>query len=137
MQAFAVFTNKHAELEAFLSRNDIDILLGSESHHENAILNSEIFSNSYTVYRKDRNRQGGGVFIMTRHSFPTSEITLESPLEILWVKMHINNHDELVIGSFYCPPNSLPTIFDDLVQNFINIKEKHPHTKIIIGGDLV
>ena len=114
---FCSVYNKQAELEAFLSTHNIDILLGSESHLENTILNSEIFPNSYNIYRKDRNRHGGGVFILIRDTFSTSEITLESPLEIVWIKVHIKNYDDLIIGSFYCPPNSPPTVFDDLVQS--------------------
>ena len=39
------------------------------------------------------------------------------------------------IGSFYCPPNSPSTIFDKLAQNLDDIKEKYPHSKIIIAGD--
>jgi len=35
--------NKEAELDAFLSSNDIDILLGTESHLDDSIFNSEIF----------------------------------------------------------------------------------------------
>ena len=70
---FCSVYNEQAELEAFLSTNNIDILLGSESHLENTILNSEIFPNSYNIYRKDRNRHGGGVFILIRDTFSTSE----------------------------------------------------------------
>ena len=80
---FCSVYNKSAELEAFLLTNDIDILLGSESHLDNSILRSEIFPDSYNVFRKDRDRHGGGVFIMTKNNLSTSEITIESPLEIV------------------------------------------------------
>ena len=46
---FCSVYNKHAEQEAFLSTNNTDILLGSESHLENIILNSEIFPKSYNI----------------------------------------------------------------------------------------
>ena len=94
---FCSVYNKSAELEAFLLTNDIDILLGSESHLENSILNSEIFPDSYKIYRKDRDRHGGGVFIMTKNNLCTSEITIELPLEIVWAKVHTRRHSDFII----------------------------------------
>ena len=72
---------------------------------------------------------------MVKDNLPTSEIISESPLEIVWAKVHTKSKDDLIIGSFYCPPNSPPTVFDELVQNLDDIKERYPHSKIIIAGD--
>ena len=117
--------NKETELDTFLSYNDLDILLGKESHLDTSIFNSKIFPDFYNIYRKDRNRQGGGVFIMVKDNLPTSKIISESPLEIVWTKVHARSKD-LIIGSFCCPPNSPPTVFDELAQNLDDIKEKYP-----------
>ena len=83
---FCSVYNKEAELVA-LSYNDIDILLGTESHLDTSIFNSEIFPDFYNIYRKDRNRHGGGVFIMVKDNLPTSEIISESPVkfQLLWL----------------------------------------------------
>ena len=40
---FCSVYNKEAELDAFSSYNDVDILLGTESHLDTSIFNSEIF----------------------------------------------------------------------------------------------
>jgi len=130
---FCSVYNKEAELDAFLSYNDVDILLGTESHLDTSVFNSEIFPDFYNIY--NRNRHGGGVFIMVKDNLPTSEIISESPLEIVWAKVHTKSKDDLIIGSFYCPPNSPLTVFDELAQNLDDIKEKYPHSKIIIAGD--
>ena len=51
--------NKQAELEAFLTLQNIDIFIGTESYLDNTVLNSEVFPDVYTIYRFDRNRHGG------------------------------------------------------------------------------
>lgn len=40
-----------------------DIIVGTESWLRPDIMNSEIFPSNYTVYRRDRDTSGGGVFI--------------------------------------------------------------------------
>ena len=46
--------------------------------------------------------------------------------------MHARSKDDLIIRSFYRPPNS---VFDELAQNLDDIKERYLHSKIIIAGD--
>ena len=103
---FCSVCNKEAELDAFLSYNDVNILLGTEFHLDTSIFNSEIFPDFYNIYRKDRNRRGGGVFTMVKYNLLTSEIISESPLEIVRAKVHTKSKDDLIIESFYCPSNS-------------------------------
>ena len=49
--------------------------------------------------------------------------------------MHTRSNDDFIIGSFYYPPNFPSTVFDELAQNLDDIKERYPHSKIIIAGD--
>ena len=69
---FCSITNKKAELEAFLVSNSIDVLIGTESHLDKSIQNSEIFPKKFNTYRKDRNRFGGGVFVSVKNTVPSS-----------------------------------------------------------------
>ena len=80
-------TNKQVELEQFLISHQIDIFLGTESHLDSSVLNAEVFPNHYNVYRKDRNKYGGGVFIIIRESIPSSQLEITSPNEIIWVQL--------------------------------------------------
>ena len=52
---FCSITNKRPHLEALLVSNNIDILVGTESHLDESYLNSEIFPRNYNTYRKERN----------------------------------------------------------------------------------
>ena len=48
--------NKQAELEGSLYSQKLDILLGTESHLDDSIFDSEVFPANYSIYRKDRNK---------------------------------------------------------------------------------
>ena len=61
---FCSVRNKQAELELFLDNQDIHLLIGTESHLNDTIFDSEVFPRNYSVFRKDRNIHGGGVFIL-------------------------------------------------------------------------
>ena len=49
---FCSVTNQRIQLEAFIFRNDIDILMGTESHLDETILNFEIFPNNFCIQER-------------------------------------------------------------------------------------
>ena len=60
---------KRAELASMIEQEAPDIICGSESHLKQSIPSSEIFPDSFQVFRKDRNRSGGGVFIAVKNAW--------------------------------------------------------------------
>ena len=127
--------NKHVDLEVFLRLQDIKLLMGTESHLSESFLNSEVFPSGYTVYRKDRNIHGGGVFILVDESIPSSIIEIDSPCEIIWVHLHMQKTMDMILGSFYTPPHSPKTIWNDLSQCLSQIRHKFDNAVILLGGD--
>ena len=103
---FCAVTNKQSELVTFLNLHDIDILCGTESHLDETILNSELFPQNFNVFRNDRNIHGGGVFIMVKDILLSSQIDTGASCEIVWTCIHNKTAQTLIIGSFYCPPQS-------------------------------
>ena len=65
-------TNKLAELETFLVNNTVDILIGTESHLDTSVQDSEIIPKDFNTYRKDRNRFGGGVLVLVKNTLSSS-----------------------------------------------------------------
>ena len=100
--------NKRAELETFLVTHNIlnHFLIGTESHLDQEITNSEIFPEHYYAFRKYRNIHGGGVFILVDKSVSCNKVTTDSSCEIVWVQLHLQNDPNTILGSFYCPPHS-------------------------------
>ena len=71
---FQSIWNKRAELEHFLKRYNIDILLGSETHLSPNITNPEIISLNYSATSRDRDDGYGGVIIISKSTLLVEEI---------------------------------------------------------------
>ena len=132
---FCSVVNKRAELKAFLLENTIDVLIGTESHLDGSLNNSELFPQNYNVFRKDRDRFGGGVLILVKHTVPSIQIELDSTIEIIWVELHLEGKGNIIIGSFYGPPPLSANLINDLTASVTQVKQKFPSAKIILGGD--
>ena len=132
---FCGFTNKQAELEAFLDSHNVDFLLGTESHLDESLPNSEIFPSHYHVYRNYRNINGGSVFILVEESIPSSQIPCDTLCELIWVQLHASNHQSIILGSFYRPPNSSSSVLDDLSDSVQQIQRQFPNAIFLLGGD--
>jgi len=132
---FCSITNKQTQLEAFLFNNDIDILIGTESHLDENISSSEIIPNNFHTYRKDRNIYGGGVFVSVRNTISSLRIDVNLSIEIVWAHLSIGKNSDIVVGSFYCPPHSNDSVLEELESSLVFIKQKYPNAHIILGGD--
>jgi len=75
------------------------------------------------------------VFVSVKSSIPCTQIDVNSTVEIVWAHIHVDKNNDLIVGSFYCPPHSSDTIFDELQSSIDGIKQKYPHTQIVLGGD--
>ena len=128
--------NKTAAFSESIDYIKPDVIIGCESWLAAEHKNSEIFLEGYqsNVYRKDRNKNGGGVFISIHDSLTTSEVdNSQSDCEAIWAEVHTQGKSVLT-GSYYCPPSSTVESLDQLsaaVHKITHNKDKH----LIIAGD--
>ena len=87
------------------------------------------------LYRKDRNINGGGVFVLAEESIPSSQTPCDTPCELIWVQLHTSNHQNIILGTFYRSPNSPPSVLDDLSDSVQQIKRQFPNASILLGGE--
>ena len=81
---------KKLELLAFIDFHQSQILAIQETKIENSILTSELFPESfpYSVYRKDRTLNYGGVMLLVHKDIPHMPLTeLDNDSESVWVKL--------------------------------------------------
>ena len=81
-------------------------MFGCESILEGEPIYS-VFPFNYTVYRKDRNSAGGGVFIAIKDifiSYPLNEV--DTNCEIVWASLQLKGCKKLIFASYYGPPKS-------------------------------
>ena len=66
-----------------------------------------VFPSHYTMYRKDTNSAGGGVFIAisdTLASYPINDV--DTNCEIVYATLQMNGGKKLIMASYYRPPKS-------------------------------
>ena len=104
---------KYDELFVTMETHNPDMICIVETWLCDDILNSEIALPGYQLYRRDRNRHGGGVLIYVKDHFVCSILPSADNLEIITVSVCYGS-SKVFISLFYRPPNSSSQIFDDL-----------------------
>ena len=74
------------------------------------------------------------ITIAIHENLPSYQIYTDSSLEIIWVCVHIDLNSDVILGSFYRPPNSPFSVRNNLGDSLCYIKSQFPNTKIILGG---
>ncbi len=128
------------QFEAEIEQHQPDLIFGCESKLDASIPTYSIFPDNYTVFRKDRNASGGGVFVAVKEDIVVverAEFVTES--EITWISVEFARSATLYLASFYRPPGYTKVIdqLANLHDSLSNILTKHVHTlpNIIIAGD--
>ena len=127
---------KQRELQSAIEQEDPDIICGSETWIDNTYFNSELFPNSYDIFRKDRNRYGGGVFIgVKRDLLAMQEDSMDVDCEAIWIKIIFAGKQPLFVGSFYRPKNNDPTPLVKLDEAVKKLTSKTTLPNIVLAGD--
>ena len=133
--------NSLCDLKDFTSDYKPSILALSETWLDTSVVDAELTIKGYSLYRKDRNRHGGGVAVYLKSSLTTQPIgdlikpTPESSLESLWIAVSSPTlPSSIALCVCYRPPSSAPATVDDL---FVEIDQAMSHYKrVIICGDV-
>ena len=93
--------SKQLDLELLIQDNKPDIIFCQETKLDSNVNSSELFIPGFTVFRKDRDKFGGGVCIAVSDDLlATHCIDLDSDSESVWVKLDIVGHKSLYLCSF-------------------------------------
>ena len=110
----------------------------TETWFNGSIQDSEYFSPSSTIHRRDRNSKtpGGGLIIAVNSSIISSREEGMEPAnkEIMWVKVNVNHCKTLYVGACYRPEISDTETIETLdisLQKITNTDNKI----VLLGGD--
>ena len=108
------------------------MVIGTESKLDSDHVNCETFPVGYNtnVIRRDRNSNGGGVFIIAKDEISMSEITVTNK-ECQLVLASITR---VTLGAFYRQPNNTVTEINELLTNITSCTT-YGQSELIIGGD--
>ena len=131
--------NKIDELRVLYLANDFDIICVVESWLSPEVSDTEIFIPGFNIFRKDRNRHGGGIVVFVKDKLICTVIPFQHnnshlpPIEFLPLCVEFCNH-KFCISTFYRPPSSDVAYFDALLEavetlNIIN------YSSFVLTGD--
>jgi exonuclease III len=129
---------KQAAFRAAVEHHNPDIIMGCESKISPNIATYSVFPENYTFYRKDRNENGGGVFLAVRDAIISADIPdLNPDCEVVWASLQFSNSKPLYIASYYGPHKKKPKSIDELAKSLSTIfsKQRSKSPNVIIGGD--
>ena len=135
------------ELECVVNQNDSDIVCITETWLSDEIPDNAIAMHGFTLFRKDREKRGGGVAIFVKSNIQCKRLPVpdipESVTEILWLQMRPcrlpRAVSSILIAVVYHPPHASA---DDNYKVYNHIQGVvdshlacHPDSLICIVGD--
>ena len=111
------------------------MIIGTETWLQKDISSSEIFPDSYTVYRKDRKDGYEGILIALTSEYISEDIDIESDTESIFIKKSLLNNKSLITGSINRPPNSDNENMEKIKCAEDDITKNHISSVVWLGGD--
>lgn len=113
----------------------IHVLALSETHLDASVDNTEMNIRGYSLYRRDRDKCGGGVALYVHAHVPAQlrpDLMLPE-IEILWVEAHLPQSRPLLVGCCYRPPGAAPEYLDHVCRAVELLSQEHKD--IFLLGD--
>ena len=105
------------ELKILVEDNNPDVICITESWLCQEICNTEILIPGYLLYRRDRDRHGGGVLMYVRESIQVKILPQCPDLELLTLSLYKGNY-RVCLAVFYRPPSSSVEVFSQVSAYF-------------------
>ena len=118
-----------------LIKEHIDICLLSETKLDNSFPNQQFHLNGYKLFRKDRDRFGGGIAFYVNETIPCKTLnTSDIPenIELLLLEISLKSRKWIIIG-LYKPPSLNEKYFLENLSNLLNRLACHYENIILIG----
>ena len=129
-------SNKKGAWGHLLHTTRPDIIIATETWLDKNIANSELESDGYQIYRRDRSTGShGGVLIAVNQAISSMEVKVQSEAEILWVKVHCQGHRDIFVAACYRSHVSDKMFTKRLRQTMETISKRKRPCAFLIGGD--
>ena len=115
-----------------------DVICVTETWLDENITDDAVALPNYQIFRKDRNRHGGGVAIYAHHSLPVRylpDFNIDS-VEFICVEVKLQSKS-IIVGCCYRPPGSRANanVFLENFQQILNLMFVNSPDSIFILGD--
>ena len=128
--------NKFDQLKLII-QDKIDILILTETELDSNFQTSEFCIEGYSKpYRRDRNRNGGGILIYVREDIPSKELLkfkFPSDIEEIYIEMNLRKTKWLFLGTYH-PPSQSDNYFFQNIGSSIDFYCQY-YEKFLLVGD--
>lgn len=134
---FQSIRNKTADTKVLIDEYDPDIVQGVETWLSEDISSAEVFSDSYDVFRKDRQVgiHGGILVACKKDLILTRKEEFEVESELLWSQLELKGRHSLLIGTAYKPRHDDKNFVCELENSLGKISRKGRGYNILLAGD--
>ena len=135
---FRSVKGKKPDIADLISSLQPDIIIGTESHIDSSITDTQFLPPSYKAHHKDRNIHGGEVFIALKEEIFINCIRMEeyeTNCEIIWLKLTTTDNKSFYLCAYY----RLHVGDEESLQQFtLSIQKACSSDKrrVLIAGDL-
>ena len=128
---------KAADVAALIEMYQPDIVCGTETWLNKNISSSEIFPDSYVIFRRDRTMfEGGGVIHAVKKNLVASQIQDPADCELVWTEIQVKDRKPLIVGTFYrTKEDNEGHRVDELSSAVSRMGDKINTHHIIVTGD--
>ena len=127
--------NKFSSLAEIIS-NNIDILVIEETKIDESFPEGQFLIPGYKKpYRKDRNRNGGGIIVYVREDIPSRKLDqfkLDDDIEGIFIEINLRKSKWLMLAT-YRPPFSSKSQYLDSIGNSIDFYSKTYQNVVLLG----
>ena len=122
------------EIRSLVKHNNIHLFALNETKIDESIFDDEIKIENYSLVRKDRTRQGGGVAMYIHKSlhYETLHNNSMNELEIIAIKVYLKKSKPIVLSTWYRPPSSNVDLFLHY-DNFLTYVDGLGLDSVLIG----
>ena len=128
--------NKFEQLK-YMIGNNIDVLIVTETKLDSSFPSGQFLIDGFAKpFRRDRNKNGGGIMIFIRDDIPTKEIKvnfLPSDIECLFIELNIRKVKWLIVGCYHPPSQNDEYYFRNLSKALDSFNNKYE--KFLLIGD--
>jgi len=100
--------------------SEFNVFCLTETWLSDFVFDSEVLPHDFIVYRKDRASRGGGVLVAVHDSIPSLLLSSPSDIEVVSVKLSVNNYD-FILCTVYVPPHSSESYVFSVIQYLSDI----------------
>lgn len=114
-------------------KNNIDVLLLSETKIDSSFPTVQFKINGFTVYRRDRNENGSGLLLYVREDIPSNLLSTDNSIEGMCVELNIRKKEWLIHCIYNLHKNYISSLLKEMGKNID--KNSSNYDNFILLGD--